>query len=116
MYQCSRCCRLLRTCCAHLQGCNFFSADIVAHGGNLAVGFDNRLVAAGDVSNGGVPLWLVLRCSKQTYLVKYTYNLAAKKVRLVAKRGAHHMHTLQQLECMMVALVRIMRSALVQLC
>lgn len=66
------------------------------------MGFDNRLVAAGDVSSGGVPLWLVLRCSKQTYLAKYTYNLAAKKVRLAAKCGAHHMYALQQLECMML--------------
>ena len=71
---------LLQSVFSPLQGCNFFSASVVAHGGSTAFGFDNRLVTAGDLTNGVYPLWLVLQCPKATYLAKYTFNILAKKL------------------------------------
>ena len=65
-----------------LQGCNFFAAKVVANRGltdNFS--YDGRFVAAGSVTAGSVPLWLVLQCPhQQTYLARYSYSVKAKMV------------------------------------
>jgi hypothetical protein len=67
-----------------LQGCNFFAAKVVANGGltdNFS--YDGRFVAAGSVTAGSVPLWLVLQCPhQQSYLARYSYSIKTKKVGL----------------------------------
>jgi hypothetical protein len=65
-----------------LQGCDFFAAKVVANGGRVDdYSYDGRYVAAGRATAGSVPLWLVLKCPKQTYLAKYSYSIRTKKVR-----------------------------------
>lgn len=65
-----------------IKGCNFFAARVVANRGltdNFS--YDGRYVAAGSVTAGSVPLWLVLQCPhQQTYLARYSYSVKAKKL------------------------------------
>ena len=75
-----------------LQGCNFFAAKVVANRGltdNFS--YDGRFVAAGSVTAGSVPLWLVLQCPhQQTYLARYSYSVKAKKVGSTILHVLHH--------------------------